>query len=160
MAIVKQLDKRSGITYAYESISRWDKEKKQSRSTRKRIGRVDEKTGEIIATDGRGRKESSGDDEVVKVLSKEAKKRQDAIELYQKGNRTELAQAEQQELDIIKQYLPEQMSPDQVRQVVEQVISSTDQTQFGAVMGAVMKELKGKADGSVVKKVVSQVLES
>lgn len=67
MSIVKQLDKRSGITYAYESISRWDKEKKQSRSTRKLIGRVDEKTGEILATDGRGRKEPSGDEAVIKV---------------------------------------------------------------------------------------------
>jgi len=67
MGIVKQLDKRSGITYAYESISRWDKEKKQSRSTRKLIGRVDEKTGEIVATDGRGRKESSEDGTVIKV---------------------------------------------------------------------------------------------
>ena len=67
MSIVKQLDKRSGITYAYESISRWDKEKKQSRSTRRLIGRVDEKTGEIIATDGRRRKEPSGDETVIKV---------------------------------------------------------------------------------------------
>lgn len=67
MSIVKQLDKRSGITYAYESISRWDKQKKQSRSTRKLIGRVDEKTGEILATDGRGRKEPSGDETVIKV---------------------------------------------------------------------------------------------
>lgn len=67
MSIVKQLDKRSGITYAYESISRWDKEKKQSRSTRKLIGRVDEKTGEIIATDGRGRKDPVGDETVIRV---------------------------------------------------------------------------------------------
>ena len=51
MSIVKQLDKRSGITYAYESISRWDKEKKQSRSTRRLIGRVDDETGEIKLTD-------------------------------------------------------------------------------------------------------------
>jgi len=67
MSIVKQLDKRSGITYAYESISRWDKQKKQSRSTRKLIGRVDEETGAIIATDGRGRKKSSGDETVIKI---------------------------------------------------------------------------------------------
>ena len=53
MATVFQTDKRSGITYAYESISRWDKEKKQSRSTRTLIGRVDDETGEIIPTDGR-----------------------------------------------------------------------------------------------------------
>ncbi len=55
-AIVYQKDKRSGITYAYESISYWDKEKKQSRSRRTLIGRVDSKTGEIVPTDGRGRK--------------------------------------------------------------------------------------------------------
>ena len=59
MSIVKQLDKRSGITYAYESISRWDKEKKQSRSTRRLIGRVDDQTGEIMLTDGRCRKDAS-----------------------------------------------------------------------------------------------------
>ena len=55
-AIVHQTDKRSGITYAYESVSHWDKEKKQSRSKRTLIGRVDNKTGEIVPTDGRGRK--------------------------------------------------------------------------------------------------------
>ena len=67
MSIVKQLDKRSGITYAYESISWWDKEKKQSRSTRRLIGRVDEESGEIMLTDGRCRKEDSGNQEQIKI---------------------------------------------------------------------------------------------
>lgn len=57
MAIVKQYDKRSGITYAYEAIYHWDKEKQQSRCKRKLIGRVDTETGEIIPTDGRCRKD-------------------------------------------------------------------------------------------------------
>ena len=56
MGIVYQKDKRSGITYAYESKARWDKEKKQSRAKRTLIGRVDEATGEIVPTDGRVRK--------------------------------------------------------------------------------------------------------
>ncbi|UAK16754.1 IS1634 family transposase [Sporolactobacillus terrae] len=56
MAIIRQKDKRSGLTYAYESESYWDKEKKQPRSRRKLIGRVDEKTGKIIPTDGRGKR--------------------------------------------------------------------------------------------------------
>jgi transposase len=56
VAIVYQTDKRSGITYAYESISHWDKEKKQSRAKRTLIGRVDKITGEIVPTDGRNRK--------------------------------------------------------------------------------------------------------
>ena len=55
MAIVRQHDKRSGITYAYESISHWDKEKKQSRAKRTLIGRVDDSTGEIIPTKARKR---------------------------------------------------------------------------------------------------------
>ncbi|MEA4868308.1 MAG: hypothetical protein VB097_07420, partial [Rikenellaceae bacterium] len=67
MKIIKQLDKRSGITYAYESISWWDKEKKQSRSTRRLIGRVDEESGEIMLTDGRCRKEDSGNQEQIKI---------------------------------------------------------------------------------------------
>ena len=56
MGIVYQLDKRSGITYAYESKAWWDKEKGQSRSKRRLIGRVDEETGQIVPTDGRVRK--------------------------------------------------------------------------------------------------------
>lgn len=58
MSIVYQTDKRSGITYAYESKAYWDKEKKQSRSKRTLIGRVDPETGEIKPTDGRCKKNS------------------------------------------------------------------------------------------------------
>ena len=58
MGIIFQTDKRSGITYAYENKAFWDKEKKQSRSKRTLIGRVDPQTGEIVPTDGRCRKRS------------------------------------------------------------------------------------------------------
>ncbi len=61
-AIIHQTDKRSGITYAYESISYWDKEKKQSRAKRTLIGRVDKESGEIVPTDGRGRKGTKGEE--------------------------------------------------------------------------------------------------
>jgi len=69
MAVVFQKDKRSGITYAYESKSRWDKDKKQSRSKRKLIGRLDEQSGKIVPTDGRGKKNKA------KEESEQAKKR-------------------------------------------------------------------------------------
>ena len=69
MSITYNKDKRSGLTYAYETTYVWDKEKKQSRSKRTLIGRVDEATGEIVPTDGRGRKRSPNyvpsDDEYV-----------------------------------------------------------------------------------------------
>jgi len=58
MGIIYQNDKRSGITYAYENTAYWDKEKKVSRSKRTLIGRVDEETGSIVPTDGRGKKRS------------------------------------------------------------------------------------------------------
>lgn len=75
MAIIYQHDKRSGITYAYESLSYWDKEKKMSRAKRTLIGRVDTDTGEIVATDGRCKK-----DKVKKDTGKEL----DYKELYEK----------------------------------------------------------------------------
>ena len=69
-AIIHQTDKRSGITYAYESISYWDKEKKQSRAKRKLIGRVDKKTDEIVPTDGRcRRKKVSGEHSMIEAAS-------------------------------------------------------------------------------------------
>ena len=58
MAIIKQRDKRSGITYVYESVSYWDKEKKQPRSKRTLIGRLDPDTGDVVPTDGRGKRRS------------------------------------------------------------------------------------------------------
>ena len=64
VAIVHQTDKRSGITYAYRSVSYWDKEKKQSRARRTLIGRVDKETGEIVPTDGRNRKKKEGSEPV------------------------------------------------------------------------------------------------
>ncbi len=64
-AIIHQTDKRSGITYAYESVSYWDKEKKQSRAKRTLIGRVDSISGDIVATDGRGRKDKKKVEEKV-----------------------------------------------------------------------------------------------
>lgn len=71
MAIIHQHDKRSGITYAYESFSYWDKEKQMTRAKRKLIGRVNPDTGEIVPTDGRGRKDKNKVQEEKEVDYKE-----------------------------------------------------------------------------------------
>lgn len=63
MAIINQHDKRSGITYVYESVSYWDKEKQQPRAKRKLIGKRDPETGEIIPTDGRGKRRNEDNSE-------------------------------------------------------------------------------------------------
>lgn len=79
MAIIKQHDKRSGITYAYESHSYWDPEKKMSRAKRKLIGKVDPQTGEIVPTDGRNKKSKtsvSSDTDYKKMYEKLLKKYQ------------------------------------------------------------------------------------
>lgn len=78
MGIIYQTDKRTGITYAYENKAYWDKEKKQSRSKRTLIGKVDPKTGEIVPTDGRCRRRSpsyipSDDDYIMPKTMKELK---------------------------------------------------------------------------------------
>jgi len=83
MAIIHQYDKRSGITYAYESHSYWDKEKKTSRAKRTLIGRVDPVTGEIIPTDGRNKKD--------KVKMEESKE-PDYKSLYEKLQKKYAAQ--------------------------------------------------------------------
>ena len=84
MAIIKQYDKRSGITYAYESHSYWDKEKKMTRAKRTLIGRIDDETGDIIPTDGRGKKEKIATETIrnpdYKKLYEDLQKKYAAIE--------------------------------------------------------------------------------
>ena len=102
-----------------------------------------------------------GDEEAMSVLQRAAKQRKDSIEQFKKGGRDELADKEAQELAIIEAYLPEMMSKEDVEKVVKAKIDEmgiSDKSQIGQLMGAVMKELKGKADGGVVKEVVSELL--
>ena len=99
MAIVYQHDKRSGITYAYESQSYWDKEKKMSRAKRTLIGRVDPDSGEIVPTDGRGRKSK---------VKEEKNAPLDYKELYEKLQKKCVSQetliaALQKEISILKE---------------------------------------------------------
>lgn len=91
MAIIKQYDKRSGITYAYESVAYWDPEKKMSRAKRKLIGRINPETGEIIPTDGRNRRKKDETEKSTETAPSENYK-----EMYEKL----LKKCESQELII------------------------------------------------------------
>ena len=107
------------------------------------------------------KQEDLNDDEVVAVIKSEVKKRKDSIESYKAGNRDDLAQNEEAEIEVLKKYLPEEMSEDAVQEVVKEVISSMGEVtmqDFGKVMGASMAKLKNQADGSVVQKVVKEEL--
>ncbi len=108
---------------------------------------------------GSGR-ELNPDDEL-KLLQNQAKKRKDAIELYIKGNRPELAEREKLEFDIISEFLPAQLSDEEVKKIIAGIIKetgATDMKDLGRVMGPVMKELKGKADGGKVQQLVREIL--
>lgn len=101
------------------------------------------------------------DEDVVDVIGKEVKKRKEAIDLYEKGGRPELADKEKGELEVLMNYLPEQMSEEDVTKLVEETVSSTGATtiqDMGKVMGALMPKVKGKADAGMVSNLVRQKL--
>jgi len=102
------------------------------------------------------KKDELNDEDVIKVLKSESKKRKEAITDYEKANRQELVDKEKQELEIIAKYLPEQLSEEQIQQVVKTKIKELETDNIGKLMAAVMQELKGQADGSIVKKIVEQ----
>ncbi|HMO78567.1 MAG TPA: GatB/YqeY domain-containing protein [Candidatus Paceibacterota bacterium] len=101
------------------------------------------------------------DEEALKVITRASKQRKDSIEQFEKGGRPELAESEKAELKIIEEFLPQLMSEEEIRAYVlakkdEMGINSKEQ--FGQFMGAIMSGLKGKADGSIVKKVIEESL--
>ena len=101
------------------------------------------------------------DDEVLKVVAKEAKKRKEASAAYRDANRPELAEIEEAELVILDAYLPAQLGDDELRAIVERAVAASGATgmpQMGLVMKAAQGEIAGRADGGRVAAVVRQVL--
>lgn len=101
------------------------------------------------------------DEDVIAVVQKQIKQHRESIEAYQKAGRIELEQKERAELDILNKFLPQQMTEDEVKKIVSEVVSSLsegDRNNFGKLMSAVMPKVKGKTDGTVVAKLVKEVL--
>lgn len=99
--------------------------------------------------------------EVMKVLQREAKQRKDSIEQYKNGGRDDLAESEQHELKVIEAYLPKQMETWELEKIVDDVIKDTGaegMPQMGMVIGAVLKQAEGRADGAAVSQLVRQKL--
>lgn len=95
------------------------------------------------------------------VLMNAAKKRKEAIEFYEKSSRTDLLNKEQHELAIISEYLPQQLSEEEIENVISEIIDRTGASSLkdlGKVMAETMKELKGKADGKKVQQIVRSKL--
>ncbi len=101
------------------------------------------------------------EEEIQDILNREAKKRREAIEEFNKANRADRAQQEQAELAILLEYLPQQMSRTEIEKFVREAIAAvnaTDAKQMGAVMGKLMPLVKGKADGKLVNQIVQELL--
>ena len=102
----------------------------------------------------------TAEDEIA-VLNSASKKRKESIEIYRKVGREDLAGQEEKELAIIQEYLPKQLSEEEVEGFIKKVITETSassQKDFGKVMPLVMKELKGKADGRLIQELVKKHL--
>lgn len=101
------------------------------------------------------------EEEVILVLSSAAKKRRDSIEQFRNGGREDLVKQETSELKIIKNYLPEQLSEDKLRELAAESIRASgveSPSQIGLVMKDLMPKVKGKADGKLVSRIVGELL--
>lgn len=120
---------------------------------------LSESTNQLVASK-RTPQDQLADDEVLAVIKRLAKQRQDSIAQYQAAGRDESVAAEQAELEILQSYLPQMMSQEEIRPIAEAKqaeLGIADSSKAGMLVGAVMKELAGKADGSDVKAVVESL---
>ena len=99
------------------------------------------------------------DEDVLEVLRRGVKTRRESVEQYRKGGREDLALREEAEIRIISEYLPPDVSPDEIRSVVREVIAA-GVTDLGRVMGQVMPKFKGRADGKVINQIVREELQA
>ncbi len=103
------------------------------------------------------------DEEVIKALRTEAKKRKEAYEAFIKADYQDKARQEQEELAIIETYLPAQMSDEDLEQLIAKVLAEaniSEPSQFGQAMGLVMKQTAGQADGNKVQSLIKKILNS
>lgn len=106
--------------------------------------------------------ESLTEEQEMEVLTQLAKQRRDAIEQYRQAGRDDLAATEQQELAIIEEYLPQQLSDEEIRGAIAAIIAEVGATSvrdLGKVMGPAMQRLKGRADGKKVQLFTKEALE-
>lgn len=103
--------------------------------------------------------EKLSDEEAIVVIKKLVKQRKDSTEQFEKGGRKDLADNERAELKVLEEFLPAQMSEEQIEKIVKLKIEELqiDKSKMGILIGAVMKETKGQADGSVVKEIVRKL---
>jgi uncharacterized protein YqeY len=116
---------------------------------------------EVALRGKEGRDYRIGDDEAQQVIASYAKQRGDSIESYRQAGREDLAAAEREELEIVRAYLPQQLAEAEIRALVQQVLAASgaaSAADLGRVMKLVMAEVKGRADGKLVNRLVVEAL--
>ena len=111
--------------------------------------------------DRKGGEGSLNEEQELAVLQKQAKQRRDSIEQFESAGREDLSAKEEEELAVIEEYLPRQLSDDEIRQAVQEVIDSTgasSRADMGKVMGASMQKLRGRAEGRKVQQIAQELL--
>lgn len=116
-------------------------------------------TNELVA---KGKKPSGelSDNEAIAVIKRQAKQRKDSIEQFRNGKREDLAEKEEKELAILYKYLPEEMNREEIEKIAKakkRELQIEDKSKIGILMGAVMKEIGTRADGAIVKEIVTQL---
>ena len=108
------------------------------------------------------KREELDDDGVIQILSKQVKMRKDALDDFEKAGRTDLLDSYKKEIEVLSKYLPEQLSADEIKKIVEDTAADMGITEgkqnMGKMMGAVMPKVKGVADGKDVRKVIEEFL--
>lgn len=103
------------------------------------------------------------EDEELTILTRELKQRRESLHEFEKAGRTDLASKTREEIEVLSIYLPAQLSEDEIRQIVQEAISASgasSKKEMGKVMGLIMPKVKGKADGNLVQRIVSEELPS
>jgi len=101
------------------------------------------------------------DEEIIQVVSSQVKKRKESIEAYKKGGREDLVEREEKEIEVLKNYLPEQLSKEEIEKMVKEIINkigASDIKDMGKVMKEILEKIKGKADGKTISEIVKRLL--
>ncbi|OYU94304.1 MAG: glutamyl-tRNA amidotransferase [Bacteroidetes bacterium B1(2017)] len=119
------------------------------------------KSALLLAASEPGANGVVSDESALKIFMKLAKQRKESLDIFKQNNREDLAKVEQEELTIIERYLPKQMGEDEIRAILQGVVTgagATSAADFGKVMPLAMKALAGKADGKVISEILKQLL--
>jgi len=101
------------------------------------------------------------EEEIVQLIKKQIKMREDSIEQFEKADRIDLAEKERKEVEILQEYLPEQLSDEELKKIIEESISevnATSKKDFGKVMKLVIQKVQGRADGKKISEILSTLL--